>query len=110
VDGGYPSGTLHPQETGMLGSSSHSKLIFRIKRDKFGNIKKYKARLVAQGYSQVEGEDFYETYAPVAKMTTFRALIAIATINDLILWQTDVTAAYLNADLDEEIFMRLLLG
>lgn len=66
---------------------------------------KYKARLVAKGFSQQKGFDYNETYAPVAKLTTFRVLLAVANHKKWFIHQMDVKAAFLNGNLDEEIFM-----
>jgi Reverse transcriptase (RNA-dependent DNA polymerase) len=63
---------------------------------------KYKARLVAKGYSQVHGVDYKETFAPVVRFTSVRILLALL---DLELHQMDVVTAFLNGDLNEEIFM-----
>ena len=75
----------------------------KIKPDR--SIERYKARLVAKGYSQVKGIDFEETYAPVAQMKSIRTIIAIATELDLELQHMDVKTAFLNGDLEEEIYM-----
>jgi hypothetical protein len=67
--------------------------------------KKYKARLVAKGYTQKKDLDYFDTYSPVARMTSIRVLIAIASIHNLVVHQMDVKTAFLNGDLEEEIYM-----
>ncbi|TPX54120.1 DNA-directed DNA polymerase [Powellomyces hirtus] len=87
-----------------------SKWVFKVKRNADGSIKKFKARLVARGFTQREGIDFNETYAPVVKFNTLRALLALAAKLDLHVHQMDVITAFLNGDLDVEIWMRLPAG
>jgi hypothetical protein len=70
-----------------------------------GTIDKYKARLVAKGYIQKEDEDFFDTYSPVARLTTFRVLLSLAASYGLLVHQMDVKTAFLNGELDEEIYM-----
>src|SRR5271156_845564 len=70
-----------------------------------GEVTKYKARLVAKGYAQRYGVDYEETYAPVARYPSIRALVALAAHHDWELHQMDVKSAYLNGDLEEDIFM-----
>jgi Reverse transcriptase (RNA-dependent DNA polymerase) len=84
--------------------------VFRIKRRHDGAIQKYKARVVAQGYTQIEGVDYDETFAPVAKLASLRMILALAAEHDLELQQMDVKSAYLNGELREEIFMEAPLG
>jgi hypothetical protein len=86
-----------------------SKWVFDLKLDKYGNILRYKARLVAQGFSQVEGVDYKETFAPVANRTTLRLVMSLAATMDLELQQMDVCTAFLNASLSEseQMFMKL---
>jgi histone deacetylase 1/2 len=84
--------------------------ILKTKRDKHGEITKYRARLVAQGFSQVEGEDFDDTFAPVVKFCTTRILLSLAAQNNLQVYHWDVETAYLNADLQDEIYMKIPEG
>jgi hypothetical protein len=70
-----------------------------------GTIKKYKARLVAKSYTQKEGEDYFDTYSPVTRMTTIRVLLSLAASHGLLVHQMDVKIAFLNRKLEEEIYM-----
>ncbi|CAI7928075.1 unnamed protein product [Closterium sp. NIES-54] len=82
-----------------------SKWLFKIKSDADGKIERYKSRLVAKGYQQKEKVDYKELFAPVVKPTTLRTLIAGAAIKGWVVKQMDVTTAFLNVVLEEEIFM-----
>jgi transposase InsO family protein len=77
--------------------------VLKVKRDAEGRVVKYKARLVAQGFSQVPGVDFEETYAPVGRTASLRIMLAIAAHLDLEILQADVEGAYLNGVLDVDI-------
>lgn len=90
-----------PENTNVIGT----KWIFRNKMDEHGTITRNKARLVAQGYSQVEGLDFDETFAPVARLESIRLLLAIACHRQFKLFQMDVKTAFLNGDVQEEVFV-----
>ena len=79
--------------------------VFSIKKDAAGEPIRYKARLVAQGFTQVWGEDYNEVYAPVTRSSSFRILLSQAGINKYFIRQFDVTTAFLNGSLKEEIFM-----
>src|SRR6266702_6193689 len=83
-----------------------SKWVFCIKRRPDGTIQKYKARVVTQGFTQVEGVDFDETFAPVAKFASLHAILALAAELDLEVHQMDVKSAYLNGELKEDIHMK----
>jgi hypothetical protein len=91
----------HPKGRKVVGS----KWVFCIKRGPDGEIQKYKARVVAQGFTQIEGIDYDEMFVPVAKFASLRAILAIAAECDLEVQQMDVKSAYLNGELKEEIFM-----
>ncbi|CAI7734691.1 unnamed protein product [Closterium sp. NIES-53] len=82
-----------------------SKWLFKIKSDADGKIERYKSRLVAKGYQQKEKVDYKELFAPVVKPTTLRTLLAGAAIKAWVVKQMDVTTAFLNGVLEEEIFM-----
>jgi hypothetical protein len=82
------------------------KWVFKIKRKADGSVDKYKARLVAQGFSQVEGFDYQETFSPVVKMTTLRTLVAVSAARGYGLYQSDVTTAFLHSNVEEEIYMK----
>jgi hypothetical protein len=77
------------------------KWTFALKRGAGGEIVKHKARFVAKGFTQVYGVDYMETFAPTAKMSTFRTLLAVATHKNMPLHQLDIKTAYLNAPIDE---------
>lgn len=95
-----------PAERSVIGC----KWVFRIKRDSEGRIVKYKARLVAQGFSQKEGIDYFETYAPVMRMESLRTLLAIGTELDLEIDTVDAVGAYLNGKLSVDVYMRQPIG
>jgi hypothetical protein len=73
-----------------------TKWVFKNKQGKDGEVMRNKARLVAQGYNQVEGLDFKETFAPVAHLEAIRILLAFAAFKGFKLYQMDVKSAFLN--------------
>ncbi|KAG6606498.1 Integrase catalytic core protein [Phytophthora cinnamomi] len=79
--------------------------VFRVKENQAGEVERFKARLVAKGFSQKYGIDYDETFAPVAKFTSIRAVLSLAAKYGLKLHQMDVKTAFLNGGLDEEIYM-----
>ena len=86
------------------------KWIFKRKMKVDGSIDKFKARLVIQGFRYREEVDYFDTYAPVARITTIRLLIALASIHNLFIHQMDVKTAFLDGELDEEVYMKPLEG
>ena len=81
------------------------KWVFKTKRDAKGNIERFKARLVAKGFTQKEGIDYKDTFSPVSKKDSLRIIMALLPHFDLELHQMDVKTAFLNGNLDEDIYM-----
>ncbi|CAA7027778.1 unnamed protein product [Microthlaspi erraticum] len=90
-----------PSEVNVIGT----KWIFKNKGDEEGHIIRNKARLVAQGYTQVEGVDFDETFAPVARLECIRFLLGTACAQGFKLYQMDVKSAFLNGYIQEEVYV-----
>ena len=83
-----------------------SKWVFKVKRGPNGEIDKYKAHLVAKGFTQVHGIDYTDTFAPVTKFSSIHVLLALAADYDLEIHRMDVKSAFLNGELKEEIYLR----
>lgn len=100
-----PKRTL-PSRTNIL----RCHLVFDVKRNGDGSVEKFKARLVADGNSQQHGVDFDRVFSTVAKLSTLRLVIAIAALRDYNLTSIDIRQAYLQATLQEEIYMQVPPG
>ena len=85
------------------------KWIYKIKTRSDASIEHYKARLVAKGFTQEYGIDYDETFTPVARISSVRALLAVTAASKWNLFQMDVKNAFLNGDLSKEVYMHLFL-
>ncbi|GBL76393.1 Copia protein [Araneus ventricosus] len=90
-----------PKDKNIIGS----KWVLRTKYNADGSIALRKARLVAKGFAQIPDVDYQETFAPVARPGSITTVIAYCAENNLEIFQLDFIMAYVNGDLDEEIFM-----
>lgn len=91
-----------PEGRSVIGS----KWVYKIKTKADGSIERYKARLVAQGFTQKYGTDYDETFCPVVRLESFRTIVASAVQQGLKLHQVDVSSAFLNGKLEEEVYMK----
>jgi len=79
--------------------------VFKIKQGANGEVERYKARLVARGFTQTYGMDYNETFALVTKFTSIRCILALAALENMEIHQMDVKTSFLNGELEEEIYM-----
>ena len=81
------------------------KWIFKIKTDERGSISRFKARLVARGFTQTEGIDYDETYSPVLQTSSRRFLYSLSAIPDVKCIQADVETAFLQSEMDKTVYL-----
>ena len=93
-------------ETAQRSESSCSKWLFRVKKNAEGTVERHMARLVAQGFNQMFGDDYDETFCPVARFESVRTVIALAAKHVVKLHRMDVTTAFLNRELKEEVYVK----
>lgn len=86
------------------------KWVFKVKTDEEGGLDRFKARLVVRGFEQQAGIDYYQTFASVAKAATWRILLTIAACLDWEIEQMDVSTAFLEGDLEEDIYIEMPEG
>lgn len=87
-----------------------NKWVFKIKEKPNGQIERFKARLVARGFTQTHGVDYFETFSPVVKFTSVRTILALAAFQNMQLLQFDIKTAFLNGELNETVFMKQPVG
>jgi hypothetical protein len=84
--------------------------VYKTKRNELGEVTTYKARFVAQGFSQEYGKDYWENYSPVAELDSIRDALCLAAIEDWDVENMDVNSAFLNSDISEEIYVQATTG
>ena len=100
ANGTWSLTTLPPNKRALT-----SKWVYRVKFRSDGSTERYKARLVIRGFQQVEDKDYKHTFSPIAKLTTVRSFIALATAKGWPLHQLDINNAFLRGFIDEDIYM-----
>ena len=106
------SGTWHLVKQLPDANVVNNQWVLRIKKNAAGEIEKYRAHLVAKGFTQIYGIDYYETYAPVANLASFHLILAISAQNGWVVNTFDFDSAYLNSKLgdDEVIYLEQPVG
>jgi hypothetical protein len=95
-----------PKNKNVIGT----KWVYKNKMNEIGQVIKNKARLVCKGYTQVEGVDFEETFAPVARLEEIRMFLALSSYRKFKVYPMDVKSTFLNGNLEEEVYIEQLEG
>ena len=95
--------TLEPLPPGQR--AVKCKWLFKKKLDSLGNVQRFKARLVARGFTQQEGIDYSETFSPVVRYESLRVILSIAASENMEIYQINVKTAFLHGELEETIYM-----
>ena len=90
-----------PKDKNVIGT----KWVFKNKLDENGQVTRNKARIVCKGYAQIEGIDFEETFAPMARMEAIKTILAYACSKQIKVYQMDVKSTFLNGKLEEEVYI-----
>ena len=96
-----------------LPSSKHivgCRWVYKITRKADGTLERYKARLIAEAYTQQHGIGFLDTFSPIVKLTTIKLLLVVAVVHGWFMIQLDINNAFLHGGLSEEVYMDLPLG
>ncbi|CAM9479672.1 unnamed protein product [Choristocarpus tenellus] len=107
MSGLWQKGTFSDKALPQGRKAIKTRFVFKIKRSSDGSVERYKARLVARGFTQNAGVDFFETFSPVVGYDTLRCIISVAAYRGWSIDALDFTQAYLNADLQEDIWLEL---
>ena len=100
------NGTFQPVRLPPGRKAIGCRWVFKLKRKADGSVDRYKARLVAKGYSQRPRVEFSQVFAPTAKWAALRAILALAAIEDLELYSLDISTAFLNGEMDCDVYMQ----
>ena len=100
------SGTFQPVQLPARQKAIACRWVFKLKRKIDGSVDRYKARLVAKGFSQRPGLDFGQVFAPTARWAALRSIFALAALQDLELYSLDISNAFLNGDLEHDVYMQ----